>query len=76
MSSKRLDSISDFVRHGYDLRVDCRACGKITIMSAFELRDRLHRQRKSMQLDAVAARLRCTCGQKDVRVGPTGRMSR
>ena len=32
MGSKRLDAISDYHRHGYSLRVDCRACRRVAIL--------------------------------------------
>tara|TARA_R110002072_G_scaffold216863_3_gene374409 strand:- start:17620 stop:17817 length:198 start_codon:yes stop_codon:yes gene_type:complete len=37
MSSKWLDTISDFSRHGYTLRVDCRACKRLAIIDPLEI---------------------------------------
>ena len=34
MGSKRLDSISDYSRHGFNLRVICQGCGRATVIDA------------------------------------------
>ena len=37
VSSKRLDTIADYTRHGYALRVDCRACRHMAVLNPLEV---------------------------------------
>ena len=37
MSSKRLDSIADYTRHGYALRVDCRRCRRVAVLDPLQI---------------------------------------
>ena len=39
VSSKRFDTISDYARHGYCLKVDCRDCGHAGKLDARMLTD-------------------------------------
>jgi Zn finger protein HypA/HybF involved in hydrogenase expression len=71
MSSKRLDTISDYSRHGYSLRVDCRSCGRLAIIDPLKITLMCQQRHWSKQIAAVERRLRCSkCGSRDVRVGP------
>lgn len=71
MSSKRLDSLSDYARHGYKLRVDC-ACGRVVMLDPHELLGVvLERGWSSYSLEGLAMRLRCQrCGKRPSRIGP------
>ena len=70
MTSKRLDTLSDFARHGYGLRIDCE-CGRVVLADPHKIIRACQKQRISYRLDAVAGRLRCErCGRKPWRVGP------
>lgn len=72
MGSKRLDLISDYARHGFHLRVDCRGCGHWTVLDARNLTDLCARRGWSRVMAAVVARLKCQkCGGRDVRCGPS-----
>lgn len=72
MSSKRLDTISDYARHGYALRVDCRACKHVAKLDARVITDLCQTRGWSRQIAAVERRLRCKqCGGRDVRLGPS-----
>ena len=65
MGRNKLDTITDFARHGYDARVTCEACGKVAHWNATELAMELHRRRKSTRIDAVEPLMRCSaCGKK------------
>jgi hypothetical protein len=71
VGSKRLDKISDYSRHGFDLQVWCK-CGHKAKIDARALADRLHKQRRSLMMMFVEPMLRCSkCGRKDVTCGPT-----
>ena len=37
MGSKRLDSISDYSRHGFNLRVVCQGCGRAAVLDSLAL---------------------------------------
>ncbi|PKB13296.1 hypothetical protein B0I00_3333 [Novosphingobium kunmingense] len=72
MGSKRLDLISDYARHGFNLRVDCRACRHTAVLNARELTDTCSKRGWSRVMAAVEARLKCRkCGSRDVRCGPS-----
>ena len=67
MSSKRLDSISDYHRHGFNLRVTCLGCGRVIVLDSLELSERLLSAGKSGDMTAVERRLRCAeCGGSQV----------
>ncbi|OBX18812.1 hypothetical protein A9995_09615 [Erythrobacter sp. QSSC1-22B] len=71
MSSKRLDTISDYSRHGFTLRVDCRVCRRLAIIDPRTITLLCQQRQWSKQIAAVEGRLRCSkCGSRDVRVGP------
>ena len=71
MAAKRLDSVSDYHRHGFDLRVTCLGCGRVIVLDSLELSERLHRTGKSRDMGAVERRLRCAeCGSSQVKCGP------
>lgn len=72
MSSKRLDAISDYHRHGYMLRVDCKACGRVAIVEPRQITELCQRRGWSRQMGQVERRLRCSkCGGRDVLCGPS-----
>ena len=71
VSSKRLDDVGDFRRHGYNLRIDCKQCGWVAVLDPTELVLLCNRRQWSRQIGSVEARLRCSkCGAKNVRCGP------
>ena len=71
MSSKRLDSLSDYARHGYRLRVDCE-CGRVKLLEPHALlKTIIDRGWESYSLEGLAMRLRCgKCGRRPSRIGP------
>lgn len=75
MGSKRLDKISDYRRHGFNLQVRC-SCGHKATIDAGALTEKLHKQRRSLMMMFVEPMLRCSkCGRKDVTYGPTWKES-
>jgi hypothetical protein len=71
MGSKRLDAISDYHRHGFRLRIDCRACGRVAIVDPLEIVEQCRARGWSRQMPAIERRLRCSrCGGREVRLGP------
>ncbi|MBB3862207.1 hypothetical protein GGQ88_003505 [Novosphingobium hassiacum] len=74
MGTKRLDKISDYRRHGFDLQVTCCACRHVGRIDAGVLSRQRHEQRRSTDMMFVSARLRCSeCSSHDVSCGPIER---
>jgi hypothetical protein len=70
MGTKRLDSISAYARHGYDLRVECR-CSRVAVLDAGELARVAHATRRSRAIASIVGRLRCAeCGAPPRDWGP------
>ena len=71
VSSKRLDKISDYARHGYAMTVQCRSCGHSAKLDTRAISDEAVRRNLSRDVGAIERRLRCQkCGKRDVRCGP------
>jgi hypothetical protein len=71
MSSKRLDTISDYARHGYSLRVDCRDCGRVGMLDARQITNQCIARGWNRDISQVERRLRCSqCGSRNVVCGP------
>ena len=71
MSSKRLDTISDYARLGYAMKVECRDCGHSAKLDARAISDQAHKRNLSRGIAAIEQRLRCQkCGKRNVRCGP------
>ena len=72
VSSKRLDTIADYTRHGYALRVDCRACRHMAVLNPLEVTLLCQRRGWTKQMAGVERRLKCSrCGSRDIRIGPS-----
>ena len=70
MSSKRLETMADYARHHYKLRIECE-CGRVVLADPHKIIAACQKRRLSYRLEAVSARLRCErCGRKPFRVGP------
>jgi ribosomal protein S27E len=71
MGSKRLDSISDYSRHGFNLRVVCQGCGHAAVVDSLALSLARSKARKSRDIGAIERDLRCrVCGSRRVKCGP------
>ena len=71
MSSKRLESLAEYARHGYKLRLDC-VCGRVVMLDPHDLLGViLARSWPRYSLDAIGQRLKCQrCGSRPKRIGP------
>ncbi len=77
MGSKRLDKISDYNRHGFDLQVTCRGCKHVGRIDSGTLSRKCYEQKRSTDMMFVSARLRCSaCKSRDVSCGPLERLQR
>ena len=64
MGSRRLDSLSDLVRHNLALKVEC-SCGRVVIMNAAKLLEQCRERGVPRSLLAVAHHLKCErCGRR------------
>ena len=71
MGSKRLDKVSDYVRHGFALAVECRDCGQTAKLDAQAISADAVKRNLSRDMAAIERRLRCgKCGKRNVRIGP------
>ena len=71
MSSKRLDKISDYARHGYVIKAQCRDCGHNAKLDARVISNDAILRNLSRDLDAIERRLKClNCGTRNVKIGP------
>ena len=71
MARHKLDSVSDFARRGYNLRIRCPGCERVIDASAVEMLQELHRRRVSRQIEAMEHRMRCqTCGHRGAHISP------
>lgn len=69
MSSKRLDTLADFARHYYRVRIECE-CGRVTSADPRKLIAAYQKRRVSYRLESVAGLLRCSAGgRRPWRVG-------
>lgn len=70
MGSKRLESLTDYHRHGLRLRVDCLACKRVAILVPLTLSERCKARGWRYGIEQVTAQLVCAeCGSKRVRCG-------
>ena len=71
MGSKRLDKISDYHRHGFNLRVVCQGCGRAAVLDSLVLSMARTKASKSRDMGAIERELRCrNCGSRAVKCGP------
>lgn len=59
MVRHRLDSVNEFARQGYLLKITCDRCGRSVERDPVRLMGELHRQRQSLQVASIERRLRC-----------------
>ena len=76
MGTKRLDKISDYARHGFNLQAVCRRCGHTSVLDSRAVSTDCIKKRLSRDMEAVRRRLRCgDCGHRDIFCGPTERLA-
>ena len=70
MGSKRLETMADYARHKYLLRIECE-CGRVVLSDPHKIIRACQVRGINYLLEAVAGRLRCErCGRKPWRIGP------
>lgn len=66
-----LESVNEYARRGYAVRVTCEGCGHVVDWNAIALMRELHRLRASMHIEEVERRMKCSsCGERRARIMP------
>jgi len=64
MGTRRLDSLTDLMRHGLALKVEC-SCGRVVIMNAGKLLEQCQARGVPKSLLALTRHLKCErCGRR------------
>ena len=65
MARHKLDSVSDFARQGYNLRMTCNGCGRVVEASAPLIIQELHRRHAPQSIEKLEQRAKCQeCGHR------------
>ncbi|SFO94124.1 hypothetical protein SAMN04488060_0857 [Qipengyuania nanhaisediminis] len=65
MARHSLDSVNEFARRGYNLRITCLGCGRVIEANAIELMVELNRQRAPLSIASLEDRAKCReCGHR------------
>lgn len=73
MGTKRLETVSDAIRHDFDLQVKC-ICGRAEVIEPRDLMPELIKRQSSGRFDDVAKLMKCKrCKRKQCRVTPVPR---
>lgn len=65
MSRTKLDTVNEFARRGYNLRIACEVCGRVIEASSILMMQELHQRRASMEIAKLEERARYReCGHK------------
>jgi len=59
MVRHRLDSVNEFARQGYHLKITCNRCGHSVGRDPTSVIVALHARHQSLQIEAIERRLRC-----------------
>jgi len=71
VSSKRLDSVTDYIRNGCRMRVRCGACGHQIEIDPHRVLSQCASRGTSPRLCQVGQRLRCSrCRQRSASIAP------
>ena len=65
MVRHKLDSVNEYARRGYNLRISCGGCGRVIEANAVEMMVQLNRRRASLSIASLEERAKCReCGHK------------
>ncbi|WP_156170095.1 hypothetical protein [Aurantiacibacter luteus] len=69
MTRSKLDSINEFARQGYLVRVTCANCHHVAELNPVLLMQQLHMGRKSMEVERLERQMRCRlCQHRGARI--------
>ena len=65
MARHSLDSVNEFARRGYNLRITCGGCGRIIEAHAVAMMVELNRKRAPLSIASLEDRAKCReCGHR------------
>ena len=65
MGRYRLDTVNDFSRRGYNLRIECRQCNRVTFANAVLMKIEIGAARAKWPIERLAAAMVCRgCGKR------------
>lgn len=65
MVRHRLDSVNQFARHGYNLKITCDNCGRVVEASSVLMMQELSERRMSLSIAKLEERMKCrVCGHR------------
>ena len=71
MVRHRLDSVNEFARRGYNLRITCRVCRRQVEANSIEMMREIHRRGGSLAILHLEDRLKCSgCGWRGADIVP------
>lgn len=69
MGRFKLETLSDFSRHGYEVRIVCLECRHSSDRNPIILQQQVHQRGLSQRIDRLERALKCTrCGKKRTRI--------
>ena len=74
MARHKLDSINDFARQGYNLRIRCLRCDYTVDAEAVSFMQDVYRHRGPRRIEDLEPRMKCgECGHRGAIISPTAR---
>ena len=71
MVRHKLDSVNEFARRGYNLRITCEGCERVVEANTVELMIELNRRRVPLSIASLEERAKCReCGHRGAMVMP------
>lgn len=65
MGRFKLDSVNEFARRGYNLKIVCDGCSRVVEASSVLMQQELHRRRISLSIERLEERMKCKiCGHR------------
>lgn len=65
MVRHKLDSVNDFTRKGYNLRITCNRCSRVVEANAIEMMLELNQRRAPLSILTIEERAKCReCGHR------------
>jgi len=72
MARHKLDSINDFARRGYNVRIRCLRCDYTVDADAVAFMEEVYRHRGPRQIEDLETRMKCReCGHRGAAISPT-----
>ena len=71
MVRHRLDSVNEFARQGYWLRITCGKCSHELLANPIAIMSELHARRVGQSVERLEQKMKCSaCGHRGARIAP------